>query len=724
MKISLLALFVFLSGTMSIVYSMQLDSLKQRAQRKLESMFLTPQEHEHIVRDRELSEHVLSSQAQFRTRLITALAPYNHEPEFLQPLLLLAQARKAQNKPVNTSLIFKFGKSHEPSMLLSPWESNNLTHVSQTLSHINQDFDSADSVIQDNIPELPLDELTVREAQLLLPYITLVRDMNLFAEELPEFGSKETQIYQRKQYEQQILQRLQQESLEDLCVLLQAASYLDIRSNATNYTLAQAAVKALAQKLLEPANLTQLWAQPIIPQTLKVLLSAQAQQDLTREVLTISGAAAYLNICNCQQSPDAVQVSPVLDTSLPKQNNYGYSLISPNGQYRVYKTDKTSITIADVKGGEDIYHFPIESSAHRPQFSWSPDSKYVTHASYDTGLKVWDVATGDCMELPEIINAQFWWSPAGTYLAVKTPTGLSLFSTNNWQCLWNLDDYNSCCAVQWSPDGKYMALGRCDGDISIVDTYTGILLKNIGEYYQNYLLTWSSNGQYITQIQRTSYSTNIFIWNVFTGELIRIFKSRVDPTPSIIENPQEDMFAYIDNEGIVLWEPQSDNFRILREPEGKPMRLIGSFDGSYLICGYDNGILHVWETKTWKHVALPQKHKFRIGSLEWAADNCLISDDGSTKYVYNLTNTAFNQKLDKLSLDQALLIAGAYTNFATKNIVLELPKEHCLYTAYTNLDENLKNLVKQILAVKTSMPSAVPFRSGPLTAALAHLHTK
>ena len=134
---------------------------------------------------------------------------------------------------------------------------------------------------------------------------------------------------------------------------------------------------------------------------------------------------------------------------------------------------------------------------------WSPDGKYITFASGDTSVRVWDSHTGHTIfvyrgHTDQVFSVQ--WSPDGKRIASgdgrgyihiwNAPTGGDVYSYQ----IHTAEVY----ALAWSPDGKRIATGSADTTVQIWDASTG---GNIYEYtgHNKPVLTvgWSPHGMLI-----------------------------------------------------------------------------------------------------------------------------------------------------------------------------------------------------------------------------------
>uniref|UniRef100_A0A7S3UE54 Anaphase-promoting complex subunit 4 n=1 Tax=Picocystis salinarum TaxID=88271 RepID=A0A7S3UE54_9CHLO len=71
------------------------------------------------------------------------------------------------------------------------------------------------------------------------------------------------------------------------------------------------------------------------------------------------------------------------------------------------------------------------------------------------------------------------WSPAMDLLAVLTQDGQLTLHRLNWQKLWTAAFEASAVDICWKPNGKAIAVGHVNGNVSILDVENGDLLKTL-----------------------------------------------------------------------------------------------------------------------------------------------------------------------------------------------------------------------------------------------------
>jgi WD40 repeat protein/transcriptional regulator with XRE-family HTH domain len=182
---------------------------------------------------------------------------------------------------------------------------------------------------------------------------------------------------------------------------------------------------------------------------------------------------------------------------------------------------------------------------------YSPDSLYLVSGDINGFGIVWDVRTGEklmtlipteegYLKYSESITPNpkkilsITYSPDGRYVALARQLGsLTIFNTSTGSIIMTLKSHGSdMLAVGFSPDGRQIATSSMDGTTRVWDTNTGqntLMLPISGSY-----ISFSQNGKELV----IGNSSGLYGFVVPTDDLIRLAKSRVTRTLSTDECQQ------------------------------------------------------------------------------------------------------------------------------------------------------------------------------------------
>jgi hypothetical protein len=135
-------------------------------------------------------------------------------------------------------------------------------------------------------------------------------------------------------------------------------------------------------------------------------------------------------------------------------------------------------------------------------------------------------------------------------------------------------------ALGFDPSGKFLAVGRPDGRLEILERDGTLLVQMVAHTDEVSALAWSHDGVRLFSAGRDGF---VRLWDPSTGsELLNLGDNNNPGTPTI------------------------------RAFDGMPCSLFATPDGERLICGYDDGAIRVWDSVPWservdrRNAALPK----------------------------------------------------------------------------------------------------------------------
>ncbi len=213
----------------------------------------------------------------------------------------------------------------------------------------------------------------------------------------------------------------------------------------------------------------------------------------------------------------------------------------------------------------------------------SPDGRYALSGSHDGTLKLWDVATGECLRVFEE-NTSFIvlvsLSSNGRYaLSGSTDGTLKFWEVATGQCLQILEgNTNEITSVCLSPDNRYALSGHQDGTLKLWDVATGNCWRTLtGHTEKVNSVCWSPDGRYVLS---GSDDKTLKLWEIVTGYCLRTLTGHTEKVNS------------------VCWSP----------------------DGRYVLSGSDDKILKLWNVATGSCLHSFYGHTERVNSVFLSQD--------------------------------------------------------------------------------------------------------
>ncbi len=287
-------------------------------------------------------------------------------------------------------------------------------------------------------------------------------------------------------------------------------------------------------------------------------------------------------------------IIPFADTTTNTWSEY--LSYSPDGTRLLTDYTDGNARIWDAVTGKELMY--LEGPALYT--AYSADGKLAASGNYENTVIVWDLQTGKQRSTLVGHTAaifQVAFSPDGIHLASTSADGsVIIWDLSNDKALRTLrGDEEMLLSVAYSPDGKYLvAGGGTMGKISNIngyvwDTATGEIFLTLPVDSTVTAVNYSPDGR---QVAITSFNGTISLWDAFTGKQLLSWRGHTGSSYQVAFSPDGKSIATASGDGTArLWDAASGlNLLTLPFDSGGGGSVAFSLDGKQLAVGGRSGI--------------------------------------------------------------------------------------------------------------------------------------
>ncbi|MCC6998573.1 MAG: protein kinase [Deltaproteobacteria bacterium] len=268
--------------------------------------------------------------------------------------------------------------------------------------------------------------------------------------------------------------------------------------------------------------------------------------------------------------------------------------VSPDGAALAIVGHQGELELWD--GERPARQLGVSAAAHA---RFSPDGRWLATGAQD-GIWLWPVQTGQPRQLSDEDTASVvGWSQGGaTLVGFTRDLRLRAWSIADGSAR-TLGSFPPRSTALLSPDGTLALIwtpevgGNAVGvaPMALCGVATGKCAALAGHQSSVQRAAFSPDG---SRLATTSYDGEVRVWDAHSGELYRRWSARHDGGQAVFLDNQRLIIG--DNEGLRLWELESDSLRVLGPHEAGSMAL--SRDSSFLACL--GRTLRIWDTSSWR----------------------------------------------------------------------------------------------------------------------------
>jgi WD40 repeat protein len=322
----------------------------------------------------------------------------------------------------------------------------------------------------------------------------------------------------------------------------------------------------------------------------------------------------------------------------PAPDTGGYAIaISPDGQAVATGHDRM-IALRRADTGEELTR--LEAHGFVGSVSFSPDGAHLltvaTSAYAEKEVVLWTPAgesvRGDRVDGDAGGASSLVFSPDGSFVAGMRKGSLVVWKVEpSFEAVRELTDIGTQFgSVQFSPDGKTLALARDDGAILLWDlTIDHPLLTSLVSDIGVSSMTLSPDGRMLTTVSEQPEGGQLAFWDVASRARIGSDLAADAPVTGIAFSPDGRLLAgTLGDRTIRTWDVASRSETKLATGGGRPIAF--SPDGKTLASGGDrNGEIALWNLADGKPIGKKLAHSPAVTAIAFSPDGKTLAS-GST----------------------------------------------------------------------------------------------
>jgi WD40 repeat protein len=272
-----------------------------------------------------------------------------------------------------------------------------------------------------------------------------------------------------------------------------------------------------------------------------------------------------------------------------------------------------SLRVWNPHADQDFVSWKAHAPGNASQVMWDGQGQRIVSAGYG-GAHVWDMSTEPprhALSLPADWGGGTMiavWSPDGRWIAMPRDN-LRVVDAASGKELWsqpNLGDQYMWFGVDWSPDGKHLAIANRRHEYLIIEALTGKEVRRLvadegleEKKREVATMAWSPDG---SRIAAGRMDGAVRVWDAETGKILASVPAKPDNGPL-------GLYSFLIS--TLDWSP----------------------DGTRIATGSMDRSLRIWDSATGKLIAESKRHAGWIGGVAYSRDGTRVATGSEDRTV-------------------------------------------------------------------------------------------
>jgi WD40 repeat protein/serine/threonine protein kinase len=289
--------------------------------------------------------------------------------------------------------------------------------------------------------------------------------------------------------------------------------------------------------------------------------------------------------------------------------------------------------------------------------AFSPDSKRLASASFDTKVMLWDAQTGRVMSTfnghtAAVTCVEF--SPDGSQLASGAGRTVLLWDANNGRILHRIQGHKFAVPrVAFSPDGKRLASASHDGTAKVWDTATGMMtLEFKGHSDLVHGVAFGPDGRWIAS---ASKDKTVKVWDAVTGVVIQELRGHLNEVKCVAFSLDGKQVASGSLDRTVrVWDLASGRETLRGHHADRVFGVAFSPDGKRVASASVDTTLRIWNVASGEEMLNLRGHLSWVSSVAFSPDGKRLAS-GSHDQTVKLWDVARREETMMMRAPQQFL---------------------------------------------------------------------